>query len=154
MHNGIDVGIRWGTNVKAVCSGQITASTDNGGGNPMSAGPKSVVQHCGNWLVLYGHMSKTYTGFKNAGEIVGQSGNPGGCGSCGNDHLHLEVRLKNSGSTTYSNNAVNPLPLFQPGLRGRMDSNANVCGTSMLQPDVIYGNAAQCKQWCGCPGKC
>jgi murein DD-endopeptidase MepM/ murein hydrolase activator NlpD len=156
MHNGIDIGIGWGTNVKAVCSGPVTSSTDLGGGNPMSAGPKSVVQHCDNWLVLYGHMSRTGpTGYKNAGDIVGQSGNPGGCSGCGNDHLHLEVRLKNSGSTTYSNTAVNPLPLFRGDLRGNMDGGRDiVCGNAMNQPDVVYGNAAQCKQWCGCPGKC
>jgi murein DD-endopeptidase MepM/ murein hydrolase activator NlpD len=154
MHNGIDVGVRWGTPVKAACSGQITSGTDQGGGNPMAAGPKSVVLHCGDWLVLYGHMSATQTGYRNAGDVVGLSGNPGGCGSCGNDHLHFEVRKKNSGSTTYSNNAVNPLPLFRGDLQGAMTGDSLVCQNAMTQPDVIYGQASKCKQWCGCSGYC
>jgi murein DD-endopeptidase MepM/ murein hydrolase activator NlpD len=155
MHNGIDVGTPFGTSIKAICSGAITASTDSGNGNPMSAGPKSVVQLCGNWLVLYGHMSRTNSpGWKNAGEEVGLSGNPGGYNGAGNDHLHLEVRVKNSGSTTYSNNAVDPTRLFG-GLAGAMSNNGKiVCGSPGSQPDVIYGTASSCKQWCGCPGYC
>jgi murein DD-endopeptidase MepM/ murein hydrolase activator NlpD len=148
MHMGLDFGYPWATDVPAVCSGWITSSTDNGGANPMSAGPKSVVQHCGDWLVLYGHMSSTNSGFKNAGEIVGKSGDPSGC-NCGNNHLHLEVR-QFQGSTTYSNRAVNPVPLFVN--KNGITSNAIVCGDSLNQPDVTYGSTNKCTIWCGCPG--
>jgi len=149
MHNGLDYGYAWGNDVPAICSGWITSSTDNGGGNPMAAGPKSVVQHCGDWLVLYGHMSATYTGFKNAGEIVGKSGDPSGC-NCGNNHLHLEVRQK-QGSTTYSNRAVNPVPLFTD--KSGTTNGDIICGDANNQPDIVYGSANRCQIWCGC-GKC
>jgi murein DD-endopeptidase MepM/ murein hydrolase activator NlpD len=155
MHNGIDIGFAWGAQVPAICAGWITSSTDSSGQNPMSAGPKSVIQHCGDWLVLYGHMSATYTGFKNAGEIVGLSGGPWGAGG-GNYHLHLEIRTKQA-STTYSNRAVNPAPLFDDA-NGLVDPGKMKCGDAFSQPDVPYGSATKCSQgtgpWCGCAGYC
>jgi murein DD-endopeptidase MepM/ murein hydrolase activator NlpD len=151
MHNGIDIGVNWGTPVRAICSGWITSS---GNKNPMGAGPNSVVQQCGDWLVLYGHLSATESGFKNAGDKIGASGNPGGCSTCKNDHLHLEVRRKNSASTTYSSNAVNPVPLFSENLRSKLSIGDLVCKDAMNQPDIIYGQASKCKQWCDCPNKC
>jgi murein DD-endopeptidase MepM/ murein hydrolase activator NlpD len=149
MHMGLDFGYTFGNDVPAVCAGWITSSTDNGGGNPMAAGPKSVVQHCGDWLVLYGHMSATYSGFKNAGEIVGKSGDPSGSAGGGNNHLHLEVRQK-QGSTTYSNRAVNPVPLFT-NKNGVQANDKIVCGDPGNQPDVTYGSINKCTIWCGCP---
>jgi hypothetical protein len=151
MHNGIDLGMPWGSTVRAVCSGDITASTDHGGGNPMSTGPKSVVQRCGNYLVLYGHMSSTEAGYKNAGDSVGRSGNPGGCSTCGNDHLHLEIR-KFQGSNTYSSNAVNPRPLFSSSIQNRLVGGyAFACGDMNNQPEIWYGTTTQCQHWTGCP---
>jgi hypothetical protein len=148
MHNGLDFGFVFGSDVPAACAGWITSSTDAGGSNPMAAGPKSVVQHCGDYLVLYGHMSTTYSGFKASGESVGKSGNPGGYKGAGNDHLHFEVRFKTGASTTYSPRCVNPTPLFAD--KTNLISNKVICGDALTQPDITFGSANKCTQWCGC----
>jgi murein DD-endopeptidase MepM/ murein hydrolase activator NlpD len=96
MHEGIDIGVGYGTPIHAAASGTvITAGWEGGYGNLI------VIDHGGGLATAYGHQSSLAVGYGEhveQGQVVGYVG----CtGHCFGPHLHFEVRVNGS--------AVDPL---------------------------------------------
>lgn len=89
MHTGIDIGVPWGTPIKAAGTGVVIASQYMGGyGNVV------IIDHGGGISTVYGHCSEL---FVRVGEHVGQGqhiANVGATGLATGPHLHFEVRVK------------------------------------------------------------
>ncbi len=96
MHEGIDIGVGYGTPIHAAASGTvITAGWEGGYGNLI------VIDHGGGLATAYGHQSSFAVGY---GQHVDQGQTIGyvGCtGHCFGPHLHFEVRVNGA--------AVDPL---------------------------------------------
>jgi murein DD-endopeptidase MepM/ murein hydrolase activator NlpD len=90
MHEGIDIGVRAGTPIRAVKAGRIVIAGPTGG-----YGNYTCIDHGGGLSSCYAHQSsfaKT-SGSIGQGEILGYVG----CtGHCFGDHLHFEVRSNGS----------------------------------------------------------
>jgi murein DD-endopeptidase MepM/ murein hydrolase activator NlpD len=88
MHEGIDIGVGYGTPIHAAASGTvITAGWEGGYGNLI------VIDHGGGLATAYGHQSSFAVGY---GEHVSQGQTIGyvGCtGHCFGPHVHFEVRV-------------------------------------------------------------
>ncbi len=96
MHEGIDIGVGYGTPIHAAASGTvITAGWEGGYGNLI------VIDHGGGLATAYGHQSSFAVGYGqhvDQGETIGYVG----CtGHCFGPHLHFEVRVNGA--------AVDPL---------------------------------------------
>ena len=99
-HGGIDIPAPAGTPIRAVKSGQVVTSTDNGG----TYGRYVSIDHGGGCSSLYAHMSRrncSIGDIVNRGDIIGYVGDSGR--TTGN-HLHLEIRL--------GYQRVNPLSVY------------------------------------------
>lgn len=86
-HNGIDLRAKQGTKVYAVADGTIRVAKDNPAGYGLY-----VVLDCGNFGILYAHLSEFYVkvGQKiNSGDLIGLTGNSGASIA---PHLHFEIR--------------------------------------------------------------
>jgi murein DD-endopeptidase MepM/ murein hydrolase activator NlpD len=87
MHTGIDIGVPYGTPIKAAASGTVILAQSYGG-----YGNATAIDHGGGLVTLYGHQSKIVVkvGQKvDAGQLIGYVG----CtGYCTGPHLHFEVR--------------------------------------------------------------
>lgn len=98
-HQGLDIGAKTGTPIKAVASATVKfAGTKNGYGNMI------ILKHGNGIETYYGHCSKLYV---KEGEKVEQGDVIAAVGSTGNStgpHLHFEVR---KGTV-----AVNPMQFF------------------------------------------
>jgi murein DD-endopeptidase MepM/ murein hydrolase activator NlpD len=96
MHEGIDIGVGYGTPIHAAASGTvITAGWEGGYGNLI------VIDHGGGLATAYGHQSSFAVGY---GEHVSQGqviGYVGCTGHCFGPHVHFEVRVNGA--------AVDPL---------------------------------------------
>jgi murein DD-endopeptidase MepM/ murein hydrolase activator NlpD len=96
MHEGIDIGVGYGTPIHAAASGTvITAGWEGGYGNLI------VIDHGGGLATAYGHQSGFAVGY---GEHVSQGqviGYVGCTGHCFGPHVHFEVRVNGA--------AVDPL---------------------------------------------
>ncbi|MBA3717951.1 MAG: M23 family metallopeptidase [Actinobacteria bacterium] len=96
MHEGIDIGVGYGTPIHAAASGTVIyAGEDSGYGNLI------VVDHGGGLATAYAHQSSFAVGSGaqvSQGQVIGYVG----CtGRCFGPHLHFEVRVNGS--------AVDPL---------------------------------------------
>ena len=99
-HGGIDIPAPSGTPIRAVKSGQVVTSTDNGG----TYGRYVSIDHGGGCSSLYAHMSRrncSVGDMVSRGDIIGYVGDSGR--TTGN-HLHLEIRLNYQ--------RVNPLSVY------------------------------------------
>lgn len=88
LHTGVDIGVHTGTPVKAADGGRVIFSGRNG-----SLGICIRIDHGGNRVTTYGHLSKNLvkTGQKVfQGQHIGNSGNTGH--STG-PHLHFEIQI-------------------------------------------------------------
>jgi murein DD-endopeptidase MepM/ murein hydrolase activator NlpD len=96
MHEGIDIGVGYGTPIAAAASGTVIyCGWESGYGNLV------VIDHGGNLATAYGHQSSIAV---SCGQQVGQGQTIGyvGCtGHCFGPHLHFEVRI--------NGNPVDPL---------------------------------------------
>jgi murein DD-endopeptidase MepM/ murein hydrolase activator NlpD len=96
LHAGIDIGVGFGTPIRAAASGTVIHAGWLGG-----YGNLVVVDHGGGLSTAYGHQQQIYV---SPGQQVGQGAVLGEVGSTGNStgpHLHFEVRVNGS--------AVDPL---------------------------------------------
>ena len=96
MHEGIDIGVGYGTPIHAAAAGTvITAGWEDGYGNLI------VVDHGGGLATAYAHQSSFAVGYGarvEQGQVIGYVG----CtGHCFGPHLHFEVRVNGT--------AVDPL---------------------------------------------
>jgi murein DD-endopeptidase MepM/ murein hydrolase activator NlpD len=96
MHEGIDIGVGYGTPIHAAASGTVIfAGEDSGYGNLI------VIDHGGGLATAYAHQSSFAVGsgtHASQGQVIGYVG----CtGRCFGPHLHFEVRVNGS--------AVDPL---------------------------------------------
>jgi len=91
MHEGIDIGVSYGTPVHAAASGTVIyCGWESGYGN------LTVLDHGGNLATAYGHQSSIAV---SCGQHVGQGDVIGYVGSTGHStgpHLHFEVRVNGS----------------------------------------------------------
>jgi murein DD-endopeptidase MepM/ murein hydrolase activator NlpD len=96
MHEGIDIGVGYGTPIRAAASGTVIYCGWEGG-----YGNLVVIDHGGNLATAYGHQSSIAVSCGQQvaqGEVIGYVG----CtGHCFGPHLHFEVRIGGS--------AVDPL---------------------------------------------
>jgi murein DD-endopeptidase MepM/ murein hydrolase activator NlpD len=88
MHQGIDIGVGYGTPIHAAASGTIIyCGWESGYGN------LTVIDHGGNLATAYGHQSSIAVAcgqHVNQGDVIGYVG----CtGHCFGPHLHFEVRI-------------------------------------------------------------
>jgi murein DD-endopeptidase MepM/ murein hydrolase activator NlpD len=88
MHQGIDIGVGYGTPIQAAASGTIIyCGWESGYGN------LTVIDHGGNLATAYGHQSSIAVAcgqHVNQGDVIGYVG----CtGHCFGPHLHFEVRI-------------------------------------------------------------
>jgi murein DD-endopeptidase MepM/ murein hydrolase activator NlpD len=88
MHEGIDIGVGYGTPIEAAASGTVVyAGWESGYGNFV------VIDHGNGLATAYGHQSKiavTNGQVVNQGDVIGYVG----CtGHCFGPHLHFEVRV-------------------------------------------------------------
>src|SRR5262249_4173807 len=87
MHEGIDIGVGYGTPIHAAGAGTVIyAGWESGYGNFV------LIEHGGGLSTAYGHQSAIAV---HVGDQVSQgqvSGYVGGTGHCFRPHLHLEVR--------------------------------------------------------------
>jgi murein DD-endopeptidase MepM/ murein hydrolase activator NlpD len=96
LHAGIDIGVGFGTPIRAAAAGTVIHAGWLGG-----YGNLVVVDHGGGLSTAYGHQQQIYV---SSGQQVGQGTVLGEVGSTGNStgpHLHFEVRVNGS--------AVDPL---------------------------------------------
>jgi peptidoglycan DL-endopeptidase CwlO len=88
MHEGIDIGVGYGTPIHAAAAGTVIyCGWEEGYGNLV------VIDHGGNLATAYGHQSSIAFG---CGESVAQGqviGYVGCTGHCTGPHLHFEVRV-------------------------------------------------------------
>jgi murein DD-endopeptidase MepM/ murein hydrolase activator NlpD len=96
MHEGIDIGVGYGTPIQAAAGGTVIyCGWEEGYGNFV------VIDHGGNLATAYGHQSRiavTCGQQVNQGDVIGYVG----CtGHCFGPHLHFEVRV--------NGNPVDPL---------------------------------------------
>jgi murein DD-endopeptidase MepM/ murein hydrolase activator NlpD len=96
MHQGIDIGVGYGTPIRAAASGTIIyCGWESGYGNLV------VIDHGGNLATAYGHQSSIAVACGqqvSQGDVIGYVG----CtGHCTGPHLHFEVRI--------NGNPVDPL---------------------------------------------
>jgi murein DD-endopeptidase MepM/ murein hydrolase activator NlpD len=91
MHEGIDIGVPYGTPIHAAASGTVLyCGWESGYGN------LTVIDHGGNLATAYGHQSSIAV---SCGQHVGQGDVIGYVGSTGHStgpHLHFEVRVNGS----------------------------------------------------------
>ena len=88
MHNGIDIGASYGTDILAAADGVVTSVLYNDGGY----GWYIVVYHGDGISTLYAHMSTTIA---TVGQTVKQGqviGLVGMTGAATGPHIHFEVR--------------------------------------------------------------
>jgi murein DD-endopeptidase MepM/ murein hydrolase activator NlpD len=88
MHEGIDIGVGYGTPIHAAAAGTVIyCGWEEGYGNLV------VIDHGGNLATAYGHQSAIAVGCGQAvaqGQVIGYVG----CtGHCTGPHLHFEVRV-------------------------------------------------------------
>jgi murein DD-endopeptidase MepM/ murein hydrolase activator NlpD len=91
MHEGIDIGVGYGTPIHAAASGTVVFSGWMGG-----YGNFVIIDHGGGMATAYGHQSSIAVG---GGQSVSQGqviGYVGGTGHCFGPHLHFEVRINGS----------------------------------------------------------
>lgn len=96
MHEGLDIGVGFGTPIRAAAGGTVSHAGWLGG-----YGNLVVVEHGGGLATAYAHQQRIYV---SVGQTVGQGQALGEVGSTGNStgpHLHFEVRVNGS--------AVDPL---------------------------------------------
>lgn len=92
MHNGIDIGASYGTDILASADGVVTTVTNNEGGY----GWYIVIYHGDGISTLYAHCSSTIA---RVGETVKQGqviGLVGMTGAATGPHIHYEVRVNGS----------------------------------------------------------
>jgi murein DD-endopeptidase MepM/ murein hydrolase activator NlpD len=91
MHEGIDIGVGYGTPIRAAAAGRVVyAGWMSGYGNLVA------IDHGGGVSTAYGHQSSVAVG---VGQVVSQGQTIGyvGCtGHCFGPHLHFEVRINGS----------------------------------------------------------
>jgi murein DD-endopeptidase MepM/ murein hydrolase activator NlpD len=91
MHEGIDIGVGYGTPIRAAAAGRVVyAGWMSGYGNLVA------IDHGGGVSTAYGHQSSIAAGL---GQVVSQGQTIGyvGCtGHCFGPHLHFEVRINGS----------------------------------------------------------
>jgi len=91
MHEGIDIGVGYGTPIHAAASGTVVFSGWMGG-----YGNFVIVDHGGGIATAYGHQSSIAVGGGQSvsrGQVIGYVG----CtGHCFGPHLHFEVRINGS----------------------------------------------------------
>jgi murein DD-endopeptidase MepM/ murein hydrolase activator NlpD len=91
MHEGIDIGVGYGTPIHAAASGTVVFSGWMGG-----YGNFVILDHGGGMATAYGHQSSIAVG---GGQTVSQGqviGYVGCTGHCFGPHLHFEVRINGS----------------------------------------------------------
>ena len=91
MHEGIDIGVGYGTPIHAAASGTVVFSGWMGG-----YGNFVIIDHGGGMATAYGHQSSIAAG---GGQSVSQGqviGYVGCTGHCFGPHLHFEVRINGS----------------------------------------------------------
>ena len=87
MHEGIDIGVGYGTPIHAAASGTVVFSGWMGG-----YGNFVIIDHGGGLSTAYGHQSSIAVGGGSVsqGQVIGYVG----CtGHCFGDHLHFETRV-------------------------------------------------------------
>jgi len=130
LHSGIDFGVPKGTPIKNTfdCPGKVIAVD----GKPYNYGanqPGSIVVDYGDYLVLYGHTSRSDV---KIGDIV-KPGDPIGTTGVSNGyaHLHLEVIKKHPDWDSLppekqtgrrpGDDRTNPIPFLDPELRKQLE---------------------------------
>ncbi len=96
LHAGVDIGVGFGTPIRAAAAGTVSYAGWLGG-----YGNLVVVEHGGGLATAYAHQQRIYA---SVGQTVAQGDVLGEVGSTGNStgpHLHFEVRINGS--------AVDPL---------------------------------------------
>lgn len=88
MHDGLDLGAKMGTPIRAAAAGTVVSAAVRGG-----YGMVTIVDHGGGVATMYAHQSEM---FVTAGTVVAAGQVIGAVGSSGfstGPHLHFEVRL-------------------------------------------------------------
>ena len=107
VHNGIDIGVKVGTPIKAIADGVVTMSSSSYNGD---CGAGVIIKHADGFESGYCHLSKINFA-KGAtitqGDIIGLTGGAVGSAGAGNSQgPHLHFTLRKDGSP------VNPLSYF------------------------------------------
>lgn len=97
-HEGIDIAVPQGTEVKAAYDGIVTQVHDGGD----TSASYIVIQHCCGVETIYGHMSEMYVQAGDTvtiAQIIGKSGGTPGTSGAGTytngPHLHFETHVNN-----------------------------------------------------------
>jgi murein DD-endopeptidase MepM/ murein hydrolase activator NlpD len=151
MHSGVDWSVAYGTRVYSLCEGIVVHAGMN---SPFGAGPRSVIVRCGDWYVLYGHLSGEVV-FR--GQEIKENHVVGESGLSGSSHMHLEVRpVPDNLKSNWDYNAhpfspgkaVNPMRFFKDSViadhfNARLQAlggSKHFCTGSMVsQPDIVFG---------------
>ncbi len=108
MHRGIDISASAGTDIYASRSGVVVVSMMGYSGSGFGGyGNVIMIQHDDGTYTMYAHCQSRYV---SVGDVVSQGQVIAGVGSTGNstgNHLHFEIRMGVSSSTT-----VNPMNYF------------------------------------------
>ena len=100
-HEGIDIGAKKGTPIRAAAAGKVVFS----GWGPTGYGKMVIIKHAGHLTTVYAHNNKNWVK-KNMKVKKGQKiGTVGSTGRSTGPHLHFEVR-----NDTHAKNPLNYLP--------------------------------------------
>lgn len=94
-HDGIDIGAKRGTPVRAAEAGRVIYS-----GRLGDYGNLVIIKHAGSWATVYAHNRKNRArkdAFVERGEVIAEVGSTG---NASGPHLHFEIRRSNA--------AINP----------------------------------------------
>jgi murein DD-endopeptidase MepM/ murein hydrolase activator NlpD len=157
LHSGLDFVVLAGTPITSTVNRPGKVISVNGKPYNYKAGPGSILVDYGDFMVLYGHTSRSDAKVGDTvepGQIVGYTGTD----EYGTEHLHMEVIKKDPGWEALSQEKkaitrpgsvrTNPVPYLAPDLRKQLEEKQwgafhptadNKWQTPDDQPDIIPG---------------
>jgi murein DD-endopeptidase MepM/ murein hydrolase activator NlpD len=91
-HNGIDIGAKIGTPIRAAAEGKVVLARVGGWGG--GYGNYVIIQHPNGMQTLYGHMDRVDVSVGDSVEQGQTIGTVGNTGNSSGPHLHIEVHKK------------------------------------------------------------